>query len=247
MDHLAACFRLGLRPTGSEDPHALRRAAQGLVRIVLDARWRLDMPEFIATALDELSDVDRPDAIPPEQAAEEIEQFIADRIEGELDPEGVTYDLARAVLGGETSDLLDVHDRALALRGIRRSDEDAFERVIIAAERTANIVRAADTDEEPALDPDELVEPEAIDLHQALAEARSAVGAALADEAHRDYEAAWRALAEMCGEIDSFFDEVMVMADDPALRHNRLALLAEIDELFLRLLDVQQVVIEGEA
>ena len=62
-----------------------------------------------------------------------------------------------------------------------------------------------------------------------------------------DYPAAWAALAAMCPAIDSFFEKVMVMAEDEAVRRNRLALLAEIDDLFLRLLDVQQIVIEGEA
>ena len=246
MDHLAACFRLGLRPTGSADPHALRRAAQGIVRIILDARWRIDMPRFILTALQHLPEIDRDEAVAPDEAAEMIEIFISTRLETELDPEGVTYDLARAVLGGESVDLLDMHDRALTLRDIRNRDDDVFERVIIAAERTANIVRGPKAEQELVLEPDALVEREEIDLHEALVEAKSRMQDALADEANRDYEAAWEALAALCGPIDTLFDEVMVMADDEDLRRNRLALLAEIDDLFLRLLDVQEIVIEGE-
>ncbi|MGC9319441.1 MAG: glycine--tRNA ligase subunit beta, partial [Armatimonadota bacterium] len=229
IDHLAACFRLGLRPTGSADPHALRRAAQGIVRIILDARWRVEMPEFIAEALENLPDVDAPDAVAPEQAAEQIEDFVAARLEGELDSSGVGYDLARAVLAAPCPDLLDAFDRALALRDVRAHDGDTFERVIIAAERTANIVRGPKAEESLQLQPEALTEPAAKSLHSAFASAREAVQNALADEAGRDYESAWEALAGLREPIDTFFDEVLVMSEDEHLRRNRLALLAEVD------------------
>ena len=245
MDHLAACFRIGLRPTGSADPHALRRAAQGIVRIILEARWRVDLGEFISVSLDNLPVITRADAVPVQDAMEQIEDFIARRLEGELNPEGVTYDLARAVLGGAASDPLDLHDRALALRDVRKRDPENFARVIVAAERIANIVRGPKSEQELSLDPDGLVEQEEIDLHRSLLEARAAVEGALADEANRDYDAAWQALAGLCQRIDTFFDEVMVMAEDETLRSNRLALLAELDDLYLGLLDVREIVIEG--
>ncbi|MEA3403442.1 MAG: glycine--tRNA ligase subunit beta [Armatimonadota bacterium] len=247
MDHLAACFRLGLRPTGSADPHALRRAAQGIVRIILDARWRVEMPAFITEALDNLPEIDAPGAIAPEEAGEQIEQFIAARLEGELDSRGVIYDLTRAVLGAPCPDLLDAFDRALALRDIRARNEHAFELVVIAAERTANIVRGPKAEEDLQLDPEALTEPEARALYSAFAAARETLRDALAHEGRRDYEAAWEALAGLREPIDTFFDEVLVMAEDEHLRRNRLALLAEVDDLFLRLLDVQEIVFEGEA
>ncbi len=246
MDHLAACFRLGMRPTGSADPHALRRAAAGIVRIILDARWRIDTPAFIREALGRLPEVDSPDAVAGDEAAAGIEEFIAARLEGELDPSGVSYDLARAVLAAPAGDLLDACDRAVALRDIRPRDVD-FDAVVIAAERTANIVRGPKAEEDLGLDAEALAEPQATALHEAYLAAAEAGEAALGDDAARDYDAAWRALAALRGPIDSFFDDVLVMAEDEAVRRNRLALLAEVDDLFLRLLDVQQIVIEGEA
>ncbi len=246
MDHLAACFRIGLRPTGSADPHALRRAAQGIVRIILKARWRVEMPAFIAEALANLPEIDDPNAISPEEAAAQIEQFIARRLEGELETHGVTYDLIRAVIGGATDDLLDVYDRALAIRDVRNSDPEAFELVMMAAERTANIVRGPKAEELLQLDPGQLTEAESVALCEALANAREAISEALSDPAERDYAAAWQALASLREPIDAFFDSVLVMAEDDAVRQNRLALLAQVDDLFLRLLDVQEIVIEGE-
>ncbi len=246
MDHLAACFRLGMRPTGSADPHALRRGAAGTVRIILDARWRIDMPDFIRVALDALPEVADEDAIPPEEAAAQLEEFLAARLQTELETHAVSYDLVRAVLAAPSPDLLDAFDRALALRDLRLTDAD-FDAVIIAAERTANIVRGPKAHEELQLDPEALVEPEEKALHEAYARAAETVHDALAGLHERHYDAAWRALAALRTPIDSFFDAVLVMAEDDAVRRNRLALLAALDDLFLRLLDVQQIVIEGEA
>lgn len=245
IDHLAACFRIGLRPTGSADPHALRRAAQGIVRIILDAEWTLDLPELIAAALDNLPEIDHDDAVPADDAAREIHEFILARLTGEMEARGVSYDLSRAILATDCPDLLDAYHRAIALRNIRNADAAAFETVITAAERTANICRAPKAAQDLSLRADALVDEHSIALNAALADACSSVQDALTG-GEPDYEAAWKALAGMCDAIDTFFDEVMVMADDEALRNNRLALLAEIDDLFLRLLDVQQIVIEGE-
>jgi glycyl-tRNA synthetase beta chain len=247
IDHLAACFRIGLRPTGSADPHALRRAAQGIVRIILDARWRINMPEFIATALDNLPPVENEDAIPVEQAATQIDEFMRARLEAELANRGVPYDLARAVLAAPCPDLLDAFERAVALRDVRSAGRDAFEQVMMAAERTANIVRKPKAEQQLALAPEALEDPHEVALNEALGEAAAAVESALAPDAGRDYPAAWQALADLRQPIDAFFEAVLVMADDEAVRNNRLALLAAVDDLFLRLLDVQEVVIEGAA
>lgn len=243
LDHLAACFRLGLRPTGSADPHALRRAAAGIVRIVLAARWRIAMPEFIAEALRRLPAVESPQAVDPEVAAQQIEEFITARLETELEARGVPYDLIRAVLSAPCPDLLDAYDRALALRDIRAQGGD-FDAVITAATRTANIVRGPKAEEELVLHPEALTDPAEQALLTAWGEARDAMAAALEAEP-RDYQAAWRALAGLREPIDRFFDDVLVMAEDEAIRRNRLALLAAVDDLFLRLLDAQQIVIEG--
>jgi len=244
-DHLAACFRLGMRPTGSADPHALRRGAAGIVRIILDARWRIDVPAFIRAALDALPGVTEEHAIPPDQATAQLEEFLAARLQAELETHAVGYDLARAVLAAPCPDLLDAFDRALALRNTRTGDPD-FDLVVIAAERTANIVRGPKAEEELALDAEALTEPEEKALHEAYTAAAATLARALADDDGRDYAAAWQALAELRGPIDSFFDAVLVMAEDDAVRRNRLALLAAVDDLFLRMLDVQQIVIEGE-
>ncbi|MCD6360193.1 MAG: glycine--tRNA ligase subunit beta, partial [Armatimonadetes bacterium] len=244
MDHLAACFRLGLRPTGSADPHALRRAALGIVRIILEARARIDLPGFIDAALKQLPEVEGENIVPLDEAAAQIMEFIKQRLQGELSAHEVAYDLARAVLSAPCPDLLDAWDRALALQDIRARDAD-FDAVIIAAERSANIVRPVRTDRELTLDPAALEAPEAIALYEACQAASETIENALAPEDQRDYTAAWDALAALREPIDTFFDEVLVMAEDEAVRDNRLALVGMVDDLFLRLLDVKEIVIEG--
>ena len=246
MDHLAACFRLGLRPTGSADPHALRRGAQGIVRIILAARARIDLPEFIRAALDQLPHVKGPEVVPPDGAADQIAQFLKQRLQAELTARGVPYDLTRAVLAAPCPDLLDAFDRGLALSAIRPQDPD-FDAAIIAAERTANILRPERAQRELTLRPDALLVPEAIALHDAATAAAGTMDAALAGDGERDYAAAWRALSGLREPIDSFFDKVLVMDEDQAVRDNRLALLAFVDDLFLRLLDVKEIVIEGDS
>ena len=89
-----------------------------------------------------------------------------------------------------------------------------------------------------------LVEPAAVALHDAYHEQQQRVAEALEGE-HRDYAAAWAALSTLRGPIDTFFDDVLVMAEDEAVRKNRLALVGAIDDAFLRLLDVREIVIEG--
>jgi glycyl-tRNA synthetase beta chain len=246
IDHLAACFRIGLRPTGSADPHALRRAAQGIVRTILEAGWRVQLPEFIMLALRNLPEVAAPKAITEEEAAAQIHEFLLARLEAELEARGVGYDLIRAVLSAPVPDLLDAYDRALALRDVRSSDADAFEQVIMAAGRTANICRGPKAELALTLDREALADEHEIALYVAYVAARAGLEVALTGD-DPDYQAAWAALQDMCATIDVFFEKVMVMAEDEAVRHNRLALLAKIDDLFLRLLDVQQIVIEGEA
>ncbi len=251
MDHLAACFRLGLRPTGSADPHALRRDAQGIVTILLDARWRVEMPAFIETALAEIVGLESPtyakteaaDLVSPKHAAEDIADFLLQRLEGVLTERGLSYDLARAVLAAPCPDLLDAYDRALALAEVREQDE-SFDAVIIAAERCANIVRPVKAEQELKLRPEMLTEPAAIALHEAYQQAQQRASQALAGE-DRDYAAAWAALCALREPIDTFFDDVLVMAEDEAVRNNRLALVGAIDDAFLRLLDVKEVVLAG--
>jgi len=245
MDHLAACFRLGLRPTGSADPHALRRAAQGVVRIVIDARARLDLPPFIRKALDQLPKVSGDAVVAIDEDADQIADFLIRRLEAELTARGVSYDLTRAVLAAPCPDLLDAFDRAVALQEIRAAAGD-FEAIIVAAERTANIVRPARAERELILRPDAFELEEEAQLYAVALKAQAVLDETLADDSDRDYHAAWQGLAALREAIDTFFDEVLVMDKDEAVRDNRLALLASLDDLFLRLLDVKEVVIEGQ-
>jgi len=131
-------------------------------------------------------------------------------------------------LAAPCPDLLDAYDRALALAEVREQDE-SFDAVIIAAERCANIVRPVKAEQELKLRPEMLTEPAAIALHEAYQQAQQRASQALAGE-DRDYAAAWAALCALREPIDTFFDDVLVMAEDEAVRNNRLALVGAIDD-----------------
>ncbi|MBM3475490.1 MAG: glycine--tRNA ligase subunit beta [Armatimonadetes bacterium] len=243
LDNLAACFAVNLIPKGTSDPYALRRQAAGVVAVLLGRRWRTDLPARLSGAVGRLPyrELDEPQAI----AA--LTDFIGLRLDAVLEAAGVAYDLRRAVLARMGPDVVDAHDRGLALAALRAQDSELFAEVTFAAARTGKIVR-------PAADHTaEQVHPECFEdeiegkLWEALSETKSQVDALLASPAERDYEAVWAALCALERPIWDYFDVdtgVMVMAENRDVRANRLATLRAADELFLRLADFTEVVVE---
>jgi glycyl-tRNA synthetase beta chain len=243
LDNLAACFALNLIPKGTSDPYALRRQAAGVLTILLGRRWRVDLPARLSAALGRLPHRELDEA----QAISALTDFVGLRLDAALEAAGVAYDLRRAVLASMGPDVVDAHDRGLALSTLRAKDAERFTKVTFAAARTGKIVRpAADQTAEhvrPALFGDEIESR----LWQALGEAESNVNALLASPAACDYEAVWAALCALERPIWDYFDVdtgVMVMAENREVRANRLATLRAVDELFLRLADFTEVVVE---
>jgi len=203
------------------------------------------MPGFIEAALAQIVGLESPTCGKKDapDAADQIANFLLQRLENELTEHGVSYDLARAVLATPCPDFLDAYERAFALAEAQATDPQ-FNAVIIAAERCANIVRPVKAEQELSLNPDALAEPAAVALYETYQQAHQRVSEALGQD-DRDYVAAWEALSSLRGPIDTFFDDVLVMAEDEAVRSNRLALVGGIDDAFLRLLDVKEVVLES--
>jgi len=243
LDNLAACFAMNLIPKGTSDPYALRRQAAGVLTILLGRRWRVDLPARLSAALGRLPrrDLDGP------QAVAALTEFVGLRLDAVLEAAGVAYDLRRAVLANMGPDVVDAHDRGLVLARMRAQDAERFAKVTFAAARTGNIVR-------PAADQTaEQVRPALFEggiesrLWQALGEVQSSVDELLASPAGRDYEAVWAALCALERPIWDYFDVdtgVMVMAENRDVRANRLATLRAGDELFRRLADFTEIVVE---
>jgi glycyl-tRNA synthetase beta chain len=226
LDTLVGFWAIDEKPTGSKDPFQLRRAALGVIRIVLDNAKRIDIAATAALHLAEL----RPDLDATARAGivADLLAFFHDRLKVQLREQGVRHDLVDAVLAlGSASDLVAVVRRVEAL-GAFLGTEDG-KNLVAGYNRAANILKAeekkAGATFEGAVDAALLALPEEKALHAALAPAAAAAATSVAAE---DFAGAMTALAALRGPVDTFFDKVLVNAPEPEIRANRLKLLNEI-------------------
>jgi glycyl-tRNA synthetase beta chain len=234
LDTLAGIFTIGKKPSGNRDPFGLRRAALGIIRLSIECRLDLDLKALIAKAL-ELQPAGKED---PQVLSELLYTFISDRLrryfldrDPELDTE--TFD---AVLARQPASLVDFELRLHAVQAFLRLDE--AQSLASANKRIANILRQAEVTETSDIDENLLEEGAERALYDALVSAEGTVRPLLEE---RDYTRALQALAALREPVDRFFDDVMVMADDTAVRSNRLALLAGLRALFLDVADISRL------
>ena len=232
LDTLAGIFAIGQKPTGTKDPFGLRRAAIGVLRILVEKQLDLDLRAFIVRAA-ELQPVKGPNV------AQEIADYFLERLRAYLlDPaaagrvEGATPEAIDAVAASQPASPLDFVARLRALVKFLAAPEAAS--LTAANKRISNILKKA---EGAAGTPDValLAEPAEKSLHEALAAVYPDVERL---QAKRDYAGALARLATLRPTVDRFFDDVMVNAEDPNLRRNRLALLAQLRGLFARIADL---------
>ncbi|MGH6913227.1 MAG: glycine--tRNA ligase subunit beta, partial [Geminicoccales bacterium] len=226
LDTLAGFFALGERPTGSKDPFALRRAALGVLRLILENRLRLPLRVALRQALAGYA-LQRPD-LNPDAVMAELLDFFADRLKVHLRSEGVRHDLISAVFAaGRDDDLIRLLAKVDALRDFLATEDGA--NLLIAHRRASNIVRIEEKRDGRAYvgEPDEqrLQQDEEQTLFRRLMSVAGDIAAALEREAFTD---AMAALAGLRQPVDAFFDRVTVNAEDPGQRENRLYLLARI-------------------
>jgi glycyl-tRNA synthetase beta chain len=230
IDTICGCFGVGLIPTGSADPYALRRSAIGILNILLARGYRLALPELVEQSLELLSGkLTRP----RDQVQAEVVEFIRLRLVNMLTQRGMAGDVVEAVLAARFDDPLDAVARAEALGALKA--QAGFEPLAVAFKRIGNIVKGG------CATPlrDELFEA---DCERVLAAAvRSAQAAVRLAVAGGDYAAALQAIAALRGPVDAFFDGVMVMAEQPDIRANRLALLTEAGRLFEGIADFGKI------
>ncbi|HVJ53208.1 MAG TPA: glycine--tRNA ligase subunit beta [Aliidongia sp.] len=238
LDTLAGFFAIDEKPTGSKDPFALRRAALGVIRIVLDNGLRLPLAEVLAAAL-------RLHAIGTEEAQQGVAagllDFFADRLKVFLREQGVRHDLVAAIfaLGGE-DDLVRLLARVRALQGFLGSDDGA--NLLTAYRRASRIVGIEEKKDgvgyRDPVDPSQLSVPE----ERILVERLEAVGRSTDASLHaEDYTGAMAEMASLRRPVDDFFDKVTVNSDSPSLRSNRLRLLARIWTVLNRVADFSKI------
>ena len=245
LDTLAGFFAIGERPGGSGDPYALRRAALGAIRIVRERRLRLDLVASLAAAVAGYPAATRDDAAPPALVAA-LGGFIAERLRVQLRAEGARHDVLSAVTAvadKDTLDLVALLDRTDAVAALLGTDDGR--NLLAAARRAANILRIEERKDGPhdrSPEPDLFEQDEERALAAALGDASGTIGTAMEREHHH---VAMAAMARLREPLDRFFDRVTVNAEAPALRRNRLALLAAIRHTLTRVADFS--LIKGDA
>jgi glycyl-tRNA synthetase beta chain len=231
IDTLTGIFSAGLIPTGDKDPYALRRAALGAIRILIESKLDLDVPDLLDFALDQF-----PHDFDTDKARENVHGFMIERLRGYFLDRGVKHDEFEAVLAVWPSSLLDFERRLQAVREFRRLPE--AESLAAANKRIRNILRKAEEETVAVVDDHILAEL----AEQRLLEAARAAKEDILPLLHaRDYTGALRRLAGLRETVDAFFDGVMVMADHPELRRNRLGLLNIVEGLFLNIADISKL------
>jgi len=229
-DTICGCFGVGLIPTGTADPYALRRSAIGILNIILDRGYSLSIRELVGRSVDLLKEkLQRPS----QEVAAEVIEFIRLRFLNMLTAQGAAQDVVDAALSASFDDVLDAQERIKAL-GALKGRED-FEPLAVAFKRIGNIIKHG-VDE--AVDPALFEASCEKDLHQALQQAKKTVEDCVA---RGDYEAALRAIASLRVPVDAFFDDVMVMAEDEKVKRNRLALLTAVARLFGGIADFSRI------
>lgn len=242
LDTLTGIFAVGLRPSGSRDPFALRRAALGLARTVIEGELEIDLPAALLESLYMLPEAalasDGKNGVTDigvrrTALADELYGFILDRLRGYYTDQGVASAAFEAVRVLAPRSLLDLHQRVQAVKSFMRLP--AAQPLAEANKRIGNILRRADAPVAKQVDATLLAAGAEQVLADALAQAHADIEAT---GAQHDYTATLQRLAMLNAPIAAYFDEVMVMADDLQLRNNRLALLGRLRALFLSVADI---------
>lgn len=230
LDTLVGIFGMGQAPTGSRDPFGLRRAAIGLLRILIERELSLDLRALLTEARAGFG-VLKDEPAPPVCA------YVLERLRAVYEEQGIPAEVFLAVMARAPTVPLDIDHRVQAVDHFRRLPEAMA--LAAANKRVANILAKSEVAPgEGRIDPERFVEPAERALFEALGERQAAIAPLLA---RRDYTAALTALADLRAPVDAFFDTVLVNAEDPALRANRFALLAALQALFWEVADISQL------
>jgi glycyl-tRNA synthetase beta chain len=238
LDSVVGCFAVGLVPTGSSDPYALRRAALGIVKIILEKKLPVQLPLAVGATAKALLMNPPKKGVTPQQEGQVLE-FLLDRAKFVLrEREKFGYDEVNAVFRAGADDLVDAQKRLVALRAIRKSKN--FEPLAVSFKRIRNILEKSNfkRDEAQGIQNDLFEHAAERELFSAV---RSAATKVQAEKRAGKYQEALEVIAGLRKAVDDFFEHVMVMAENEAVRRNRLALLSEILKEFTTIADFSEL------
>ena len=233
LDTLVGIFAIGQPPTGDRDPFALRRATLGTLRIIIEKELDLDLLQLLQQAAGGLSNVD---VTANEEVISQVFDFMMERLRNIYLDQQIAPDTFEAVLARRPSQPLDFNQRIHAVTTFRQLPE--AESLAAANKRISNILKKTDESIPEVANTEKLLESAEKELASTLNTLTDEVAPLLAD---RNYTQALKKLAALREPVDNFFDDVMVMVEDTELRANRLALLSQLQGLFLKVADLSKL------
>jgi glycyl-tRNA synthetase beta chain len=245
-DSIAGMFALGLQPTGSKDPFALRRQANGIVKTIAEKKLPLNLSQLFADAHEAYRGSTAERRISSEvDYASALRTFFRERLEFYLrDMLGFAYDVVNAVLAVGSDDVVNVIARAEAVKKVREHPD--FQSIAIACKRIRNILRQASEKGIDAAGGFEFLSDEAEEAKLLKAKVEQVAFTVEKHAREKDYVNALLTLATLREAVDSFFDKVMVFVDNEHVRANRLALLQTLLKEFSTIADFSEIVTEGK-
>ena len=231
LDTLVGIFGIGQAPTGAKDPFALRRAALGCLRIMIEAKLDLNLKDLLQKAAKNYVDkTSEPDVV------DQVFDYMLERLKGYYLDRDVSSDIYDAVVSRRPEKPYDFDRRIHAVQAFRSLPE--AESLAAANKRIRNILKKLDSQPIVEINPDLLEEPAEKDLVKALAAVNENIGRHLQDQKYTEALAGMVALREP---VDTFFDQVMVMCEDEVVKNNRLSLLAQLRSLFMEIADISSL------
>ena len=233
LDNIVGCFALGVQPTGSQDPYALRRQALGICNIIAGSNLNLSFNQVFREAYKQYAEKIQLD-LDYEEVESALNDFFRQRVINIMEEDGLRYDAIQAVLAAGWDNLTDALSRAHALSEFRK--DPGFDALLTGFTRASNLAKKSSAG---GIDPSLFEDAVESSLYNALQETS---GRAEQQISQGNYLAALREIASLREPIDAFFDGVMVMVEEEKVRDNRLALLASVSRFMSSVADLSQVV-----
>jgi len=231
IDTIAGCFAVGIEPTGSQDPYALRRQAAGICNIILNKNLEISLTTLIEQALENYSEKLTIDRV---KLTKDIYNFFEQRVRNILAEAGHRYDIIEAIIVAGYDNLPEALLRAKALDNVKGTE--TFNKLLTAFTRANNLAKKAESD---VIKEEYLVEAVEHELFTKLLKAREQIKERIKE---KDFENALKIVAQLEEPINAFFEGVMVMVEDEKIKANRLAILLEITELVKPMADLTKIV-----
>jgi glycyl-tRNA synthetase beta chain len=228
LDTLMGIFAIGMKPTGSKDPFSLRRAALGVLRIIIEGNLNLNLKTILEQAANGLAN-----KVDAAKSVDETFDYIMERLRAYYQDQGITPDTVEAVASLHPTQPLDFDHRVKAVASFKALPE--AESLAAANKRISNILKKVEGTISESIDESLFQETAEKQLYQAVQSQQAKVQPLFESG---DYSSALTSLASLRDDVDAFFDGVMVMTDDERLKNNRLALLSQLRNLFLNIADL---------